>query len=208
MFVVFLTTPAFAIAAKIHCWKNSEGTRECGHQVPAEFSQKRVEVVNQRGMVVEVHPEAKSKEQALKEAEHKRLEEARRDRDNVLLRAYTTERDLLIARDNKVAAIKGIIDVTNTNTDAAIHNFGRLQKRAADYERGGKPVPDALIQDIRSTERKIEQNKKFVANKKSEMEVIRKKYNADLKRFKELKSKPLRERLQEEAEAEKTAKAK
>ena len=197
----------FAGAAKIQCWMNSDGVRECGYQVPAEYSQKRVEEISERGVVIKVQPKAMTREEAIKDARLKRELKAKRDRDNILLRAYTTERDLLIARDNKLSAIQGIIDVTNTNTDTVIHNLGKLQKRAADYERGGKTAPEALFKDMKAAEGQIAANKKFIANKKSEMEAITKKYAADLDRFKELKSKPLRERLKEEAESQKTANA-
>ena len=61
---IFISQPV--MAGKIKCWRNNEGTRECGAYVPPEFSQKRTETRDKSGRVGEVENRAKTKEEILK----------------------------------------------------------------------------------------------------------------------------------------------
>lgn len=182
-------------AANIKCWKNKDGVRECGAMVPPEYSQKRVEVVNDKGQVVKVYPRALTPEEleAAKQAEldKKQAEQRERERkrqDLILLRTFTTERDIELSRRSKVAAIKSIIDITESNTKNLRRNLEDLQKKAADYERSGEKPPKMLIQDMESLKGQIQDNESFVAKKQQAIIQLDKKYDKDLERFRELKS--------------------
>lgn len=190
-------TPA-TMAGSIKCWTNEEGVRECGTAVPPEYSQQRIEVINERGMVVDVREAAKTKEQLeaekreaarlakLKEEESRRREEQRM-RDVILLNTFTTERDLEISYDDKIKAIRGIIEITNTSTRTLNENMKYAQKKAANYERAGEKPPKEVFEEMDSLKRQIKENDKFIAQKEEEIKALKQKYEADLKRFRELK---------------------
>jgi len=187
-----------SIAGSIKCWTNEEGVRECGAVVPPEYSQQRVEVINQRGIVVEVKEAAKTKQQLEEEAreaarlaklrqeEARHLEEARL-RDTILLQSYTTERDLKISYDDKIAAIRGIIDITNTSSRTLSDNLNNTRTKAANYERAGEKPPETVLEEMDSLQRQITDNDKFIAQKQEEIKALQRQYEADLKRFRELK---------------------
>ncbi len=200
--LVFLLSPLFcssaAIAGSIKCWTNDEGVRECGSAVPPEYSQKRVEVINERGMVVDVKERAKTKEELaaekreaerlgkLKQEEQRRQEE-RRLRDTILLNTFTTERDLKISYDDKIEAIRGIIEITDTGTKALKQNLEGVRKKAANYERAGEKPPEKIINEMESLKRQIRENDDFIARKQENIQHLQQQYEADLKRFRELK---------------------
>lgn len=182
-------------AGKFQCWTNSDGVHECGHSVPPEYSQQRVETLNDRGMVVEVKEAAKTGEQLEQEKreeelrkEQERLEAEQRRKDKVLLRSFTTERDLKIFYEDKTTAIENRIELTRTTTTPLNKKLEQLQKRAADVERSGKPVPEDLTKNMESVKRQIKHNNQFITGKQQEIAELKKKYEADLKRFRELKS--------------------
>jgi hypothetical protein len=182
------------MAGAIKCWTNNDGIRECGAVVPPEYSQQRVEVMNERGIVVEVKEAAKTKEQLgeearlakLKEEELRRQEEARL-RDTILLQSFTTERDLNISYDGKIAVNKDIIDITNTGTRTLTQNLENMRTKAANYERAGEKPPESVLEEINSLKRQIKDNDEFIARKQEEIKVLKQHYEADLKRFRELK---------------------
>jgi hypothetical protein len=186
------------MAGSIKCWTNKEGVRECGTAVPPEYSQQRIEIINERGIVVDVREAAKTKEQLeaekreaarlakLKEEESRRREEQRM-RDMVLLNTFTTERDLEISYDDKVKAIRSIIEITNNHTHNLNENLKDVQKKAANYERAGEKPPKAVFEEMDNLKRQIMENDKYIAEKEGEINVLRQKYEADLKRFRELK---------------------
>ena len=120
--LLLIFSSQFTHAANINCWRNNLGIRECGSVVPPEYSQQRIEVINERGVVVKVIEAAKTPEELADEREQKRLQEAeeavRKEQarlDAILLNAYTTERDLILARDNNLKSAKGQIDISKGN---------------------------------------------------------------------------------------------
>ncbi len=181
-------------ARDILCWQNHENIRECGFVVPPEFSQQRIEVINQRGIVIKILPAAKTSEELAEIARHKKMEQKKQDqiterkrKDNILLQTYTTERDLRISHENKIAAIKTIIDITGSNTHGLKKNLARLQKRAANYELNGQKTPKKLIADMKNLMQQIKDNNNFVSKKQLEMIEMSKQYDADLARYRLLK---------------------
>lgn len=194
LFVAVILFGTTAHAATIKCWRNAEGQRECGQAVPPEYSQQRIEIINERGIVVEVIEAAKTKEQLAEEARQKELlkEQERRKkeqkrRDTVLLNTFTTERDINIARKRRVDAIVGLIEITNSNTKSLQANLDEVQKRAADFERAGETPPKDVLDEMAAIKRQIADNEEFVAKKKKDIDAINKRFEADLKRFRELK---------------------
>ncbi len=184
--LLFLSATATA-GSRIKCWVNKDGVRECGQIVPPEYAQQRIEIINERGIVVEVIEAAKSREQLAKEAaERRRLAEQKR-RDEILLNTFTTERDIELARKSRIQAIESIIAITNSNTRSLKSNLTRIQKRAADFERAGEEPPKELFEEMESLKRQIKDNEEFVAKKQRDIIDLEKRFDADLKRFRELK---------------------
>lgn len=186
--------PRLADARLISCWTNDNGVRECGASVPPEHSQKRIEIVNERGLVVKVIPAAKTKEQLAEEREaariQKELEEQRKEQarlDTILLNAYTTERDLILARDNNLKAVESQVDISKGNLRVLKDTLGELQKEAANYERSGKKPPEKLLKEIEEAKVQIQTKQKYVDIKQKEKEEMQARYDRDLKRFRELK---------------------
>ena len=46
---ILIATPALSDAARIKCWTNNEGVRECGNAVPPEYAQKGHKEVSKSG---------------------------------------------------------------------------------------------------------------------------------------------------------------
>ncbi|HID48157.1 MAG TPA: hypothetical protein EYP40_00825 [Chromatiales bacterium] len=162
--------------------------------VPPEYSQQRIEIINERGIVIEVIEAAKTKEQLAEEAwqkeRQKELERRKKEqqrRDMILLNTFTNERDINLARKQRIEAIVGLIEITNSNTRALRANLDTVQKQAADYERAGETPPAEVLDEIATIKRQIADNEEFVAKKEKDIDAIEKRFAADLKRFRELK---------------------
>lgn len=189
---VFISQPV--MAGKIKCWRNNEGVRECGRYVPPEFSQKRTEIRNESGRVVEVEQRAKTKEEiaeikrqeALRKEEEKRQAEQKK-KDDILLKTFSSERDINMLRDSKINVIEGILTVTNSNNKALRKKLERLQKNAANIERRGKKPPENILTDIKAIEDRLKKNKASIKAKREEQQEICKKFAADMAHFRKLK---------------------
>ena len=182
------------MAGKFKCWTNNEGVKECGTYVPPEYSQKRIETRGKSGRVVEVDDRARTKAELAeidRLAKLKAIEDAKiaeqKKKDEILLKTFSTERDINMLRDSKVNVIEGILTVTNSNNKALKKKLEKLQKRAANSERRGKKPPKIVVDDIKEIQSRLSKNMLSIKSKRAEQEVIREKFAKDLQRFNKLK---------------------
>ena len=192
---LFLITQP-VIAAKFKCWTNSDGVKECGSYVPAEYSQKRIETRSDSGRVIEVDNRAKTQaelDEINRLTELKKIADEKaavqKKKDDILLKTFTRERDINMLRDSKINVIEGIITVTNSNNKALTKKLAKLQKKAANIERRGKKPTKRILEDIKDIENRMTKNGKSIKIKRQEQEIIRAKFAKDLKRFQTLKNK-------------------
>jgi len=197
--LVTLAIPGLCQAAPgagrtIKCWKNDLGIRECGSIVPPEYAQKRIEVINERGIVVQVIDPPKTREQLEQErqVEEKRKaeEQAKKEQahqDAILLNSYATERDLIIARDTNLKAIQGQLDIAINNLKMLQNNLDDLQSQAGNYERSGKKPPANLIEHIRTTKMQITKKQEAIQKRQQEKDALAEHYESQLARYRKLK---------------------
>ena len=181
-------------AAKIKCWTNDQGVRECGNYVPQEQVHKKVDVVNQRGQVVDIEDRAKTTEELVKEREERRKQKElerkqaeRKRQDMILLRTYASEEDIKYSLGSKTKAIDAQIKVLRGKNGKLVDSLQKLTLRAANYERNGKPVPEKILNSIADVKQQMEVHKKHIHSKRSDKKKTIAKHEADLERFRELK---------------------
>lgn len=108
--------------------------------------------------------------------------------DHLLLSTYTTEAELLAARDRITDAIDGTIEVTRAIISQLNNKLDGLKRRAASLERAGKPVSMELKDDMAMLDRRIIDKQEYIQNKQQEKMLLIERYEADLNRYHELKN--------------------
>lgn len=189
MFAVFNNTQA-----RIVCWTNSDGVRECGDSVPPEYSQQGHKEFSEQGIVVD-ETEAAMTDTELEElkritaekAEQKRREEVQKRRDRMLLDTFASVEDIELARDRKISAIDSSISLAERRINKLRQEKDRLITKAAGFERQGKEIPEYITEDINRVDRQITANNEFIADKREEQEVVRARHDLDIKRYNEIR---------------------
>lgn len=193
MSLVVISTSA---QARIKCWKNSDGVRECGKTIPPEYSQQGHEEISSQGVTVDKSKRAQTEEErqeeerlaAIQEAEEaKKAEKAAQDK--ILLDTYSNTDDIQMTSDGKIAALDSTIKLANKRNEKIQANLDKDTATAAAAELAGKQPDGNLIKDIESLQRQIKNNDKFIADKRLAQEAIRKEYAEKIERFNQLKSK-------------------
>lgn len=195
-----LLLPLGAQAAAFKCWTNSEGVRECGNSIPPEYSQKKSETINERGITVDQQKRAKTKEELQTErrrqaeeekrqAEEKRLREEQEKRDRVILSSYLSEQDIIDTRNRMMDAIDGSIEIRQINIDKLEKDLEKENKRAERYKSKNQEVPEDIQKAIASLQRQIADKQQYIQGKEQEKAELHEKYDQDLIRFRELKGK-------------------
>ena len=181
---------------RIKCWQNSDGVRECGKNVPPEYSQQVHEEINSRGITVETSDAAKTDEERAEEdrlAEIQKAEDAKKAKiaaqNKILLDTYSNTDDIQMASDGKIAAIESSIKLANKRKEKIQADLDKRTAAAAAEELAGKQPSEDLLSDIKSLERQIDDLDKFIVNKHLAQEETTKEYAEKIARYNELTGK-------------------
>lgn len=190
-----LLTAAPGQAARLYKWQDENGKWHYGDHIPPQYANKERKVLNEEGVQVDTLERAKTREEI---EEERRLAEQQREaekkaaevkaHDRMLLATFTSEDDMVMTRDGKIAAIESNIRVTNGRIESIEQNLTQFTREAANLERAGRPVPDKLHEKILSARAQIQRYQDYIASKRKEQEQIRRQFETDIQRFRELKS--------------------
>jgi hypothetical protein len=180
--------------ARMKCWTNNEGVKECGNKIPPEFAQQEHQELGKSGIVREKTERAKTDEELAEarrldreKAQQAKLEAEKKKQDQILLSTFSNVGDIERARDERVTALEAAIKLTKARNDKIQLDLDKRIQTAADAERSGKTPPAALLEDIDSLKRQISNNDKFIDGKRAEQEEIKAAHAKDIEHFKKLK---------------------
>ena len=168
-----------SVQARMKCWTNNEGVKECGDTVPTEYTQQGYKELSKEGIVKDETKRVKTKEELEKEREKARAvakekEKVRKKQthDKMLLETYNTIDDINDAKEQKIQAIESTIK----------YNKKRIIK--LQYMIDNEEKSDA---DNQTLKQQIAENEKYIEYKIDEQKEIEKTYFEYITRFKELK---------------------
>ncbi len=177
----------------IKCWTNSEDVRECGNKVPPEYSQQEHRELSEQGIIIDYTQRAltdeelaEQKRQAKLEAERERKLQQQRRQDAILLQTFSSERDIVTSRDDKLMAMDAQIKLAESRIDKLREDLDKRMKKAAADERSGQVSPPELLEDIESLRRQISSNEAFIAETRAHQQALETVYNKDIERFRKL----------------------
>jgi len=180
--------------ARIKCWTNNEGVRECGNAVPPEYAQKEHRVLSEDGVVIENQKRAKTEAEVQEEenlvrtkAEQERLAREQAERDRVLQETFASEDDLEMALDGKLSTITSQIKLRESHIENLESNLNELVSVAGDMERRGEKPNAKVLQDIENVRRQIQESESYIKAQHAEQESLKQKFAADLRRLRELR---------------------
>ncbi len=181
---------------KTYRWVDKNGQVHYGDSVPAEYSEQDRDVLNKQGVKVgreegTITPE----EAAAKAAEDKaaRDEQKRKLRDRVLLQTYQSVKELEILRDNRLELVDAQLTIQEQSLSNLRAQRAKTQRIAARYapanpEPGAQPLPDELAADLERSTTDIATQESNLVRRREERENIRLTFEADIKRYQELRA--------------------
>ena len=172
-----------AQAAKIKCWTNSDGVRECGNSIPPEYAQQETIEKTSSGVTTK-----RTERLAKIEARKKQRAEAKRKQrqialDRVLLDTYATEDDMHLAHTQNIESIDSRINHSKDHIGKLEQTLAAMHKVAANEQRAGKEVDAKQLADINNVQSQIEAAEGDIARREREKGKLQAKYEKDLSRF-------------------------
>lgn len=177
----------------LYRWVDENGKVHYSDTVPPEQSKRDRDVLNERGFTVKRVEGAKTPEEIA--AEERRREREKRERqlaaaqaeeDRMLLSTFESEQDIVSARNAKVEAVENIIQISAGRTKKLRRRLASLIDTAAEHERTGKAVPQALQGDIDEVRAQLAESAEFIERKRTEQDQIRAEYEEYIQRYREL----------------------
>jgi hypothetical protein len=202
-----LVSCAFSAQAKMYKWVDENGQMHFGDRIPPKYLVKEHEELNEQGVTTKVREAAKTPEE---KAEEKRLaserkkaeivEKRKKARDRVLLDTYTTERDLIVARDSRMDAVNSQIKLAETIISDSNKKIESMEKQVTEIKASNREVPIDLYNRIDREKQQVAVQTKVMENHIKRSEEISEQFNGYIERFKVLKAeqKAKRERLAKE----------
>ena len=209
---VILFNP-FLAQAKMYKWVDDEGNMHFGDRIPPKYQVKKHEELNERGMTMRHKAAAKTAEQKEEEkrlekeqkhAEH--LAKEKRKRDRVLLDTYTTERDLIVARDSRLEAVDSQIQLAESIIKDSNAKIESMETQVAQIKASNRDVPPGMFQRIDNEKQQVKVQSNVMGKHKERRDIIATQFNGYIERFNALKAeqraKRERIRLQHERAAQ------
>ncbi|MGD8430907.1 MAG: DUF4124 domain-containing protein [Ectothiorhodospiraceae bacterium] len=186
-------------AGKLYKWVDDQGNVHYSDTVPPDEAKKRRkrEVKSDTGQTVEtIEPPPTREELQARERARKKAEEERRrqeavrarqqERDQALLMTYQSVADMERARDDRLAAMESQITLIQSRIDKLETQLAKQRKQAARMERSGRGDPGPVYAQIRQLRGNIEDNRRFIEEKRQAQQRLREEFDQDIKRFREL----------------------
>ncbi|MDO9372468.1 MAG: DUF4124 domain-containing protein [Gammaproteobacteria bacterium] len=191
-----LSSTALA-SGKLYKWVDDKGEVHYGDKIPPEYAQQGHTELNQQGVTIKTTEGVKTGEQLAEEqrkqqagADEKRRTDELAARDKVLLNTYASETDITQVRDRKLAVLGGEITMNTGYSESLKKHLEDIMQQAGTFEQRGKPVPEKLQKDIRESKAQYEKYITFIKTKQAEQDAIQRQAEADIQRFRELKTGP------------------
>jgi hypothetical protein len=144
-------------------------------------------------------------EEQQKKREEDRIAFERKRKDLALLNTYSSEQEIDVARDRNIEPIRGRIKGAQERLDAVVAHLKQVDEQIEDYQAGKKaprgahgekaraepPAPPAALVAERDRARKEKASlEKSIADANKEIDAVRTRYEADKRRFAEIKADP------------------
>jgi chromosome segregation ATPase len=135
--------------------------------------------------LTEDEPNVKAREKQLEAASNNPTVELNR-RDRTLLSSYSSEEDLLFARDEEISNMDALIQETHNRLGVMQQRLSKLSDDVYKHESTGEALPDKLQPQIETLIAEIKETEKLLEKRRSNKQDIEKKYSIDIKRYRTL----------------------
>jgi hypothetical protein len=187
-------------AAATYKWVDEKGVVHYTDKIPPEAVEKSNVQLDKNGVPVKrtdaapsaEQKRAKAEEEARAKQQEARAKQLAKDRelvdrrDRALLSTYTMESEIDLARRRALATIDQQIQSSTAYTTQLSKRREELEAKKTAVQ--GQPVPPVLEREVANLDTELARQADLVAAKQKEVFLVNLRYDADLKRWRELRA--------------------
>jgi Domain of unknown function (DUF4124) len=173
-------------------WVDENGVVHYGDRLPPQYAKKESSILNKQGVEVGRTEAQKSPEQIAEEQKKAEALLRQKQHDAFLLTTYTSVKDIEALRDERLDQISGQRRAAELYVEGLHSRLSDLQNRARNFAPySSKPdarrMPDDLAEDLVRTMNEMKAQKTALVTKDAEENALRKEFQSDIERFRELR---------------------
>ena len=179
---------------RLYRWVDDTGVVHYGDLVPPEYADAEKQVLNTRGVIIDIMRGKNTAEEIAEEnriAELRRQEKLQRRQDEALLATYLSVDEIIMHRDRRIELFQAQSRVTELYLRNMMHRMAALREEASNY-RPYSEDPDAqmidpeLAEDMLVTKATIKRHQANLARFREDEQNIVARFDGDIDRFKSL----------------------
>lgn len=192
--IVLATLTGAAATQQRYRYVNDQGVTVLDQSIPSKYLDRGYTILNSAGQVLKVVPSAADRkrldeQQQVIDAEHKRKDRLAQS-DQELLRMYSSAEDVERARDRKLESIRAAIALTDGNVLRLVAQKKSIENQGVQLERAGRTVSNEMVRNLKIVSSQIHDHQAELATRKAELERVRKTFDGNAQRLRELSGYP------------------
>jgi hypothetical protein len=185
--------PSTSNGKETYKWTDDQGVVHYGDSVPAEYSQREQSKLNSQGLEVSKRQAEMSPKEAAEFAAQQKEEARRRQHDMFLISTYPSVKEIENVRDVRLDQINGQIIAAEAYISNLTTRVDGLKTRALNFapyntKPGARRMPDDLAEEMVRAMSELRTQNSALTAKRSEHQSVVNQFDADIKRFKELRT--------------------
>jgi hypothetical protein len=174
-------------------WTDENGVVHYGDSVPAEYSQREQRVLNSQGLEVQKRQAEMTPAEAAEYSAKQKEESRRKQHDMFLISTYPSVKEIENVRNVRLDQINGQIVAAEAYISSLPTRVDGLKQRAmmfAPYNTkpGARRMPDDLAEEMVRAMSELRTQNSALTTKRVEHQKVVTAFDADIKRFKELRT--------------------
>lgn len=179
--------------SKLFKWVDKNGTTHYSETIPPEYADRDSQTLSSTGQIKKhtekFDPELQRNTQEA--AERKKVEEAaaaeQRRRDETLLNTYSSEKEIDEALKRNLQLLDARVSSFTTMVKSAQETVDAHHKEVDERKKAGKQPAQSLLDDITSSEARLERLKKDLAQSEQEVITVKARFEKDKADYRKLK---------------------
>ncbi|MEP6885960.1 MAG: DUF4124 domain-containing protein [Gammaproteobacteria bacterium] len=176
----------------LYKWVDENGVTHYGDRIPPEYAGEERHIINSQGVEINRLDAQKTPEQLAAEDQKKLEAQQSQNRDRNLLSTYASVQEIERLRDQRVTLVGDQIRVTSTFLEVLNGKLKKLRVNSMHFkpynsDANAPAMPDQLAEDLVRVGNDIRTQQQNLVEKRSEETTMRKQFENDIARFKELK---------------------
>lgn len=174
-------------------WVDENGVTHYGDHIPAQYSQRESTVLNSQGVEVQKRLAEMSPEEAAAYRAKQKEEARKKQHDMFLMSTYPSVAEIENVRDARLRQIRDQITAGEGYVATITSRVDGLKKRAQNYapyndKPGARRMPDDLAEEMVRAMSELRTQDSQLTAKRAELKTVADQFDADIRRFKELRS--------------------